>query len=197
MSIFLFDGGELKEQVDAEQAVWEETVEADEPAHLRHRERKDRDGCRVLFKGRRVADALRGEMWRDRGDDAAGTRLFSEAAQRDGVQERQDRRRHQFEGLLPLINFFMMLLGISLSLGGTITDRLSHALTRHSQKDPSGGSGIIAAGLGLLISALYWLGYSFFLSLGYAGVIPAYAAPWIMPVLFSAASMLLYRQIPE
>jgi lipopolysaccharide export system permease protein len=46
----------------------------------------------------------------------------------------------------PLINIFMMLLGIALSL--------------RSKK----GGGLVAAGLGLLISLIYWLGYTFSLS---------------------------------
>ncbi|MBA4348821.1 MAG: hypothetical protein C0415_02390 [Thermodesulfovibrio sp.] len=93
----------------------------------------------------------------------------------------------------PLINMFMLLLGISLSIGGAhqrIFKGISF-LTSHSY------GGIISAGLGLLISLIYWLGYSLFLSLGYAGSIPPVIAPWFVPTIFSVISAYLYSQIPE
>jgi lipopolysaccharide export system permease protein len=93
----------------------------------------------------------------------------------------------------PLINLFMLLLGISLSLGGAFHKNFREKIMEGGRL----GSGIIAAGLGLLISLIYWLGYSFFLSLGYAGTIPPVSAPWIMPALFAAGSIYLYSQIPE
>jgi len=198
VSIFRFDGGELKERVDAERAVWE--------------------GDRWKLTNLRIYDIVNGkietvaesyskavesptlfeeEMWKSEEMTLPELVSFQRRLNETGFKNVKIDVDISSRVSYPLINFFMMLLGISLSLGGTITDRLSHALTRNSQKDAPGGSGIIAAGLGLLISALYWLGYSFFLSLGYAGVIPAYAAPWIIPVIFSAASIMLYRQIPE
>jgi lipopolysaccharide export system permease protein len=79
----------------------------------------------------------------------------------------------------PLVSLFMMLLGISLSL------RLSL------------GGGLFSAGLGLFISLIYWLGYTFALSMGYAGVIPALLAAWAMPALFGALSTYFFIQIPE
>jgi lipopolysaccharide export system permease protein len=88
---------------------------------------------------------------------------------------------------------FMLLLGISLSIGGA-HQRIFKGiafLTSHAH------GGIISAGLGLLISLIYWLGYSLFLSLGYAGSIPPVIAPWFVPTIFSAISAYLYRQIPE
>lgn len=79
----------------------------------------------------------------------------------------------------PLINFFMILLGISLSA----TNRI--------------GDGLFAAGLGLFISFVYWLLYTFMLSLGYAGIIPPFAATWIVPILFGTAALYLFSKIPE
>jgi lipopolysaccharide export system permease protein len=79
----------------------------------------------------------------------------------------------------PLVSLFMMLLGISLSL------RISL------------GGGLFSAGLGLFISLIYWLGYTFALSMGYAGVIPALLAAWAMPALFGALSTYFFIQIPE
>jgi len=79
----------------------------------------------------------------------------------------------------PLINVFMMLLGIALS-------------TRAKK-----GGGLVTAGLGLLISLVYWLGYTFSLSIGYAGIIPPVPAAWSMPFLFGALSVYLFVKTPE
>lgn len=98
----------------------------------------------------------------------------------------------------PLINLFMLLLGISLSLGHDFSEnRLFKIMTPQKIKESNIGGGIIAGGLGLLISMIYWLGYSFCLSLGYAGAIPPIIAPWIMPVIFGAISFHLFNLIPE
>jgi len=95
------------------------------------------------------------------------------------------------------INLFLLLLGMSLSLGGDVVRKISLILSRQKEKDGAGSSGIIAAGLGLLISMAYWLGYSFLLTLGYTGAIPPIIAPWIIPSLFAMVSVYLYTQIPE
>jgi lipopolysaccharide export system permease protein len=79
----------------------------------------------------------------------------------------------------PLINFFMVLLGISLSLKVNL------------------GGGLFSAGLGLLISLSYWFGFTFLLSMGYAGILPPVFAAWTIPALFGAAAVYLFIKIPE
>lgn len=79
----------------------------------------------------------------------------------------------------PLINIFMMLLGIALSTRAKI------------------GGGLITAGLGLLISLIYWLGYTFSLSIGYAGIMPPVLAAWTVPFLFGTLAVYLFITIPE
>ncbi|MEW6110203.1 MAG: LptF/LptG family permease [Nitrospirota bacterium] len=79
----------------------------------------------------------------------------------------------------PLINIFMMLLGISLSTRGKT------------------GGGLFSAGLGLLISLSYWFGYTFMLSFGYAGIIPPLIAAWTVPFIFGLFSVYLFLKIPE
>lgn len=79
----------------------------------------------------------------------------------------------------PLINAFMMLLGMSLS-GRTQM-----------------GGGLFTAGLGLGVSLLYWFGYTFTLSIGYAGILPPFIASWLVPVLFGSASVYLFITTPE
>lgn len=79
----------------------------------------------------------------------------------------------------PFINIFMMVLGISLSSRKTL------------------GSGLISAGLALLICLFYWFGYTFMLSLGYAGIIIPVIAAWIMPSLFAVLSLYLFATVQE
>lgn len=79
----------------------------------------------------------------------------------------------------PLANFFMLILGVALS----VTARI--------------GGGIFAAGLGILISFVYWLLYTLILSMGYARVIPPVVAAWVAPMLLSIVSAYLFRMMPE
>jgi lipopolysaccharide export system permease protein len=79
----------------------------------------------------------------------------------------------------PLTTFFTMLLGISLSLGGTR------------------GGGLFAAGLSLFITLVYWMGYIFMLSMGYAGIISPAIAAWTMPVLCGSAASYFFVKMPQ
>ena len=79
----------------------------------------------------------------------------------------------------PLANFVMLTLGAALSVMGRI------------------GGGIFAAGLGILISFVYWLLYTLMLSMGYTSVVPPAVATWIVPVLFGIIAIFLFRKIPE
>lgn len=79
----------------------------------------------------------------------------------------------------PLINAFMMLLGISLAgRAGT-------------------GGGLFTAGLGLGVSLLYLFSYTFALFIGYSGIVPPLIASWLVPVLFGSASVYLFATTPE
>jgi lipopolysaccharide export system permease protein len=98
----------------------------------------------------------------------------------------------------PIINLFMLLLGISLSVGGDFAEqRFLQLFASQKIKEGAVGSGIIAAGLGLMISLIYWFAYSFTLSLGYAGAIPPLVAPWFVPLAFAGVSVYMYSQIAE
>jgi lipopolysaccharide export system permease protein len=79
----------------------------------------------------------------------------------------------------PLINMFMMLLGISLASRSTT------------------GGGLYAAGMGLAISLLYWFGYTFSLSVGYAGIVPPFIAAWTVSFIFGSFSVYLFATVPE
>jgi lipopolysaccharide export system permease protein len=79
----------------------------------------------------------------------------------------------------PLINMFMMLLGISLAGRSTA------------------GGGLYTAGVGLAISLLYWFGYTFSLSIGYAGIAPPFIAAWTVPFAFGSFAVYLFKTLPE
>ncbi len=79
----------------------------------------------------------------------------------------------------PLVSLFMIILGTALSL------RISL------------GGGLFSAGLGLLISLFYWFSYTFSLSMGYAGLIPAFFSAWTVPLIFSGIAAYLFVHIPE
>lgn len=78
----------------------------------------------------------------------------------------------------PLVNLFMLILGVSLPLK-------SKNIT-----------GLIASGIGLAVSLIYWGGYILSLSLGNAGILPPFLSPWLMPILFGLLSINLFRKIP-
>jgi lipopolysaccharide export system permease protein len=79
----------------------------------------------------------------------------------------------------PTINFVMILFGVALGLNA------------------SWGGGIRAAGLGVIVSVLYWLVYAISISLGNTGILQPWLAPWISPVLFGIGGGIMYLKIQE
>lgn len=77
---------------------------------------------------------------------------------------------------LPLACLSMMLIGVYLS-------------TIRSLSGPAG------AGIGIVISVVFWFATTFMMSLGYSGVLPAWIAPWITPLLTSGIGIYLYGRI--
>lgn len=78
----------------------------------------------------------------------------------------------------PFVSLFMVVLGISFAAKKSM-------------------GGLIATAIGLLVSLLYWLGYTMALSLGYAGILHPILAAWAVPLCFGAVSAWLFRKIPE
>ncbi|MCX7988193.1 MAG: LptF/LptG family permease [Thermodesulfovibrio sp.] len=91
------------------------------------------------------------------------------------------------------VTFFMMILGISLPLGAY--EKFTFIISRI--KGVSGSSGVITVGIGLIITIIYWLIYSFFMFMGYSKILPPFIAPWITPVIFGFISLKLYYSIRE
>ena len=73
----------------------------------------------------------------------------------------------------------MILFGISLALNS------------------NWGGGVRAAGLGIIISIVYWLSYSVSISLGNTGIVQPWLAPWISPIFFGIAGGIMYSKINE
>ncbi|MBF0517186.1 MAG: LptF/LptG family permease [Nitrospirae bacterium] len=59
------------------------------------------------------------------------------------------------------------------------------------------GSGLINAGIAIVISLLYWIAYAMAISFGYSGTFGAFFAPWIIPLMFAAAGFYMYKEMPE
>ncbi len=78
----------------------------------------------------------------------------------------------------PVINFIMVLIGVSFPV------RMKMA-------------GFVATAIGLLITLLYWFGYTMTLSFGYSGILPPIAAAWLMPLAAGAVGVYLFLKIPE
>lgn len=78
----------------------------------------------------------------------------------------------------PLVSLFMVVLGISFAAKRSM-------------------GGLVATAVGLLVSLLYWFGYTMALSLGYAGILHPLLAAWAVPLCFGVVSAWLFRKIPE
>ncbi len=79
----------------------------------------------------------------------------------------------------PFINFFMILLGISLPMRGKT------------------GGGLVTTAIGIFISLLYWFSHAMSLSMGYAGILPPIIATWLIPVIFGIVGISLFTRIQE
>lgn len=193
ITIFKFDAGGLKERIDAENAVWEN----DEWKLLKVK-RYDIAAARttalpsLIYPYIESPKIFREDLWE-----------VSEMTLPALIKYRQRLNAAGFKNVkltvdissrlsYPLINLFMLFLGISLSVGGE-----QQAFGKLFSSKSETHSGMVAAGLGLLISLAYWFGYSLFLSLGYAGAIPPVIAPWIVPLAFAFIAIYLYSRIPE
>jgi lipopolysaccharide export system permease protein len=193
VSIFRFDAGQLKERIDASTAEWEgSSWQLKKVTRYNMSTGVISSLPEMTFPNIESPKIFQEDLW-----------SVEEMSMSELIQYQRRLVEAGFKNIklsvdissrlsYPLINFFMLLLGISLSVGGDhrMLQKILHAKS-------SSHSGVIAAGLGLLISLVYWIGYSVFLSLGYTGAVSPLAAPWIMPLVFASLSVYLYYQIPE
>lgn len=199
VSIFKFDAEGLKERIDAEGAEWEGSAWKLKNITLYEIEKGKTTAIKeMVYPAIESPKIFQEDMWK-----------VEEMTMLELVKYQRRLGEAGFKNIklivdissrlsYPLINLFMLLLGISLSIGGDFAEqRLLKLIASQKIKEGAVGSGIIAAGLGLMISVIYWFGYSLFLSLGYAGTLPPIVAPWIVPIMFAGVSVYLYSQIPE
>lgn len=197
ISIFRFNADGLQERIDAESATWKGD----------HWTLKNASTVTIASGGRTMVPELsymgldsprifQEEVWKV--EEMSLTELYSYKKRMQEAGFRNIKLTVDISSRLayPLINLFMLLLGISLSVGGD-QELLQRLYQLRMFQNAHAHAGVVSAGIGLMISLLYWFGYSFCLSLGYAGTLPPAVTPWIIPVLFSGVSAYLFLNIPE
>ncbi len=199
VSIFKFDEEGLKERIDAETAEWEgNTWKLKDVTLYDMAKGKTMAIKEMTYPAIESPKIFQEDMWKVEEMTMMELLKYQKRLSEAGFKNIKLSVDISSRLSYPLINFFMLLLGISLSIGGDFAEqRVLQIFSSQKIKEGTVGSGIIAAGLGLLISLIYWFSYSLFLSLGYAGTIPPIIAPWIVPAIFAVVSIHLYTQIPE
>ncbi|MBN2654740.1 MAG: LptF/LptG family permease [Nitrospirae bacterium] len=188
VTIFRFDSKGLKERVDAKSAVWEDDKWTLKELNIYSMETgKIKKQPRLVYEGIETPDIFKEDVVKVEEMNMVELYKYKDRLNKAGYKNQKLVVDLSAKLSYPLINLFMLLLGLSLSLGESF---------RIFGQTASSNTAI-AAGLGLVVSLLYWLGYSLFLSLGYAGAIPGTIAPWIIPAMFAIASTILYKKIPE
>jgi lipopolysaccharide export system permease protein len=185
VSIFVIEKDSMKERIEAEEAEWQETqssngiwrlknatiydIKAGDVRNVAEFDYPHLESPDFFSEGIKKPEEMGiGELYR-----------YTERLKRAGFRNTKLLVDMNKKVSYPFINFFMILFGISLSMRSKI------------------GGGLFAAGLGLLISALYWFAYTMMLSLGYAGLVPTIVSAWLVPVVFGIVSIHLFRKIPE
>lgn len=92
-------------------------------------------------------------------------------AEADGYDATRYRVDFYAKTAFPLVCLIMSLMGAGIALSGTTRDGMA-----------------VSFAYGIIIAFVYWSVYSFCLSLGYGGVLPAWLAPWCANVLFGLAA---------
>ncbi len=185
ISIFTMGEEYLKERIEAEEAVWFENygskniwklkkviiydVERGKINNTPEMEYPYLESPDLFSKGMKSPDEM----------GIAELYTYSKRLEAAGIRDSKLSVDLNSKISYPLANFFMILLGISLSVMSRI------------------GGGLMAAGLGIFISFIYWLFYTLMLSMGFARILPPVVATWIVPVLFGIVAVYLFRKIPE
>lgn len=192
LTIFKLDSGRLKERIDAESGEWADNgwklkgvtvYNIDEGTSAALPE--------LAYKGEASPEIFQEGLWKVEEMSLLYLIKYNKRLQEAGFKNIKLIVDISARLSYPLINLFILLFGISLAVSGDWTE--------HNRlfKNITSGSGVIAAGLGLIMSLIYWFGYSFFLSLGYAGTIPPIIAPWIIPLAFAVITIYMFRRIHE
>jgi lipopolysaccharide export system permease protein len=180
ISIFVIGKNVLKERIAADRAFWDGKTWVLEDVTIAHIDSGKIEKLPSLPYGKLESpDLFVQEMRTTEEMDIAELYRYMQKLKNAGFRNVKLAVDINSKVSFPLITIFMMMLGISLALR-------------------MGGSGaFLSAGLGLLISLVYGFSYTFFLSMGYAGILHPLLAAWIMPGAFSLLSVYLFLTIPE
>ena len=185
ISIFVFDKNSLKERIEADEATWVETTGSRGTWKLKNAIIYDIQNGKVNrvsemeYPYLESPDFFSDRIKKPEEMGIAELYRYIERLRKSGFSNTKLIVDFNSKVSYPLVNFFMILLGISLSIRSKI------------------GGGLFAAGLGLLISVIYWVVYTLMLSMGFAGVVPPVIAAWSVPAIFGAVAVHLFRNIPE
>ncbi len=185
VSIFVIEKDSMKERIEAEEAEWQETQSSNGIWRLKNATIYDiktgdvRNVAEFDYPHLESPDFFSEGIKKPEEMGIGELYRYTERLKRAGFRNTKLLVDMNKKVSYPFINFFMILFGISLSMRSKI------------------GGGLFAAGLGLLISALYWFAYTMMLSLGYAGLVPPIVSAWLVPVVFGIVSIHLFRKIPE
>lgn len=180
ISIFVLGKNVLKERIIADRAFWDGRTWVLEGVTVSHMDSGRTEKLRSLpYDKLESPDLFIQEMKTTEEMDIAELYRYMQKLKSAGFRNIKLAVDINSKVSFPLITIFMMMLGISLSL----------------RMGSSGG--FLSAGLGLLISLVYGFSYTFFLSMGYAGILHPLLAAWIMPGSFSLLSLYLFLTIPE
>ncbi len=198
-AITIFRIGEmgLQNRIDADSAVWEqETWKLKNVRTLSIETGKVTQVKELEYPGIESPKTFQSDVWKVEEMSIMELLRFKNRLQDAGFRNPKLSTDISSRIAYPLINLFMLLLGISLSAGGD-QRVLQRIYQLRMLQNAESHAGVVSAGIGLMISLTYWLGYSFFLSLGYAGSIQPVIAPWVVPLAFSGISAYLFYKIPE
>lgn len=180
IDIFKLGTDRLREQISAQKAFWNSTFWTLEDVTQYHFEQGTISELKTLeYHGLESPEIFAEKIKKPEEMSIAELSRYAERLKNAGFRNVRLAVDLHSKISFPVINIVMMILGISLS-----------SRTRL-------GSGLISAGLALLICLFYWFGYTFMLSLGYTGIMPPVVAAWIVPVVFAALSFYLFSTIPE
>lgn len=197
VTIFRFSPDGLDERIDAQTAQWQnDGWMLNKVRSTSIASGKISDAPKLFYTGIESPRIFQGEVWKV--EEMSLTELLGYRKRLQEAGFRNIKLTVDISSRLayPLINLFMLLLGISLSVGGD-QQLLQRCYQLRIFQNTHAHSGVVSAGIGLMISLFYWFGYSFCLSLGYAGTLPPTITPWIVPTLFSGISAYLFLNIPE
>jgi lipopolysaccharide export system permease protein len=181
MSIFGMDQDGLREIIEAEEALYSENDEAWVLSGVRKYDittGKITTLAEMDYPSLNSPSVFREEVWKPY--ELSFFELYRYLTRLENAGFRNLRLQVELNSKLssPLVSLFMVILGVSFAARRTM-------------------GGLAATAVGLLVSLLYWMGFTMTLSLGYAGILHPIAATWIMPLSFGVAAVYMYMKIPE